>query len=126
MRQGDSVSPLRYIIWMDMVLADWASQSDPYIFSGTPTGAEVHGFAWVDDTLPISSTQAGVNARLQSYASFLRAHRVSIKIPKTYYVHTNAGSNEPPRPSVGLHLKKLPTLPNGASVSMKAELNEGK
>lgn len=94
MRQGDSLSPLRFVFWMDIILTEWANAPDPYKF--TPNQDDhVSGFGWVDDTLPISSTAAGAQNRLDTYAAFLRAHRVTLKLSKTYHVRLNAPDDPP-------------------------------
>ena len=67
MRQGDSLSPLRFILWMDMLLQEWSTQPHPYILSPRPNTPDchLHAQAYVDDTLPISCSLAGIQLRLE-------------------------------------------------------------
>ena len=107
MRQGDSLSPLRYLIFTDMILSQWTKGKDPYRL-GDPTESEetqktkptVSAQGFVDDLLPVSSTHKGIRERADVLATFLLQHGVSLNLKKTFLVTLNHRSrdNKPPAP----------------------------
>ena len=73
---------------MDMILAEWEVQPDPFIFAnGTPMRA----LAYVDDQLPLAATAAGLQLRADALSRFLDMHGgclITWRKPSTERSHT--------------------------------------
>jgi hypothetical protein len=66
---------------MDMLLQEWSTQPHPYILSPRPNTPDchLHAQAYVDDTLPISCSLAGIQLRLDTALGFKVRYKIRRK-----------------------------------------------
>ena len=117
-RQGDSLSPTRYLIFIDGLLEEFARGQDPYVFgkhintdnnggdedndephgesksnggqAQQPTDApQTQGQAFVDDLIPISATFEGIKERAEALTTFLQVNAGCLNAGKTFHISLN-------------------------------------
>ena len=93
-RQGDSLSPLRFVLWLDSVMCEWERQSNPHTFANKTTSIKAQGY--VDDTFLFGSTLEQAQERLDALASFLADHGLQINTEKTMHIWLNTKNDTPP------------------------------
>lgn len=83
-RQGSILSPLLWRIFMDPLLKEWHTQSDPYVIrDGQGNGCRLFGQAYADDAAGFSSTLAGIRARILTMSLFCSYHGIKLNLDKS-------------------------------------------
>ena len=95
-RQGDSLSPLRFVLWLDAVMCEWARQESHHTFSDGKT--KIGAQAYVDDTMLFASTLEAAQERLDAMAKFLASHGLQINTTKTMHIWLNTPNGTKPTP----------------------------
>jgi hypothetical protein len=90
-RQGEVLSPLKFILWLD----GWLCYRDAvcgaecgYQLAG---GTLVSALAYADDVCIVAGSFAGLQRQVATYCVFLRHFGVSLNVSKTVYVSRTAG-----------------------------------
>ena len=124
-RQGDSLSPTRYLIFIDGLLEEFARGQDPYVFGkhihpdNSSTGDEgndepfgesksnggqaqqpteapqTQGQAFIDDLIPISATFEGIKERAEALTTFLQVNAGCLNAGKTFHISLNTKGPQP-------------------------------
>ena len=95
-RQGDSLSPLRFVLWLDAVMCEWDRQENHHTYSDGKT--KIGAQAYVDDTMLFASTREAAQERLDTMARFLASHGLQINTTKTVHIWLNTPKGTKPLP----------------------------
>ena len=88
-RQGETLSPLKFILWLNMWLETVSTFPGYTLHNGGPS---ISVIAYADDLALIGESREHVQALLSSLCLFLSAHGVSFNPEKTYYVTSQKGA----------------------------------
>ena len=92
-RQGETLSPLKFLLWLE----PWLHQANslPDIGYTLKGGTKIHSLAYADDMALADHTHAGVQHLMDSFTEFLDYHGVTISVhedpeqSKTKYTHNH-------------------------------------
>ena len=87
-RQGETLSPLKFILWLDLWLRTLEHNPEAPGGYALRDGTKIRAIAYADDLALIADTHAGALALLTSLSNFLIRHGVALNPDKSFYVST--------------------------------------
>ena len=86
-RQGDILSPLKFIAWLDPLL-EWLHSSPSDI---TLANQAIHALAYADDLWLVAASKQDLQTKLDKASLYLQYHGVHCNAEKSHYSSTETG-----------------------------------